>query len=152
MRKIVLSEGETLTNADLKRTGALPKAVMESAQAIVDEVRERGDAAVRDFCLKFDGACPKSFRVPDEAVKGALEKVDPRFVEAVKRSYAQVREFHEHEREDSWFETRPDGTILGSRRCPLLPSTFREDAPSIPLPSSWTRSRQRSQASSVSSC
>ena len=65
MRKIVLSEGETLTNADLKRTGALPKEVMESAQAIVDEVRERGDAAVRDFCLKFDGACPKSFRVPD---------------------------------------------------------------------------------------
>lgn len=119
MRKIVLSEGETLTNADLKRTGALPKEVMESAQAIVDEVRERGDAAVRDFCLKFDGACPKSFRVPDEAVKGVLEKVDPRFVEAVKRSYAQVREFHEHEREDSWFETRPDGTILGVKVTPV---------------------------------
>lgn len=119
MRKVVLEEGETLTNEDLKRTGALPKDVMESAQEIVDAVRAGGDAAVRDFCLRFDGACPDTFRVPDEVVQGALEKVDPRFLEAVKKAYRQVRDFHEHEREDSWFTTKPDGTILGVKVTPV---------------------------------
>lgn len=119
MRKVELSEGETLTNEDLKRTGALPKEVMASAQQIVDTVRAGGDAAVRDYCLKFDGACPDTFRVPDEVVKGALEKVDPRFLEAIRKAHAQVKDFHEHEREDSWFTTKPDGTILGVKVTPV---------------------------------
>ena len=119
MRNVTLSGKQRLQQKDLMRQGALPKEIMDSAQQIVDAVREGKDAAVRDFCLKFDGACPKSFRVPDEVVKGALDMVDPEFLESLKRAYRQIRDFHEREREQSWFTTREDGTILGVKVTPV---------------------------------
>ena len=76
MRRITLAAGQALTQADLNRSGALPREVMESAAAIVDDVRERGDAAVREYCQRFDGACPSDFRVPQELVDAAPGMVD----------------------------------------------------------------------------
>ncbi len=119
MREIILTGDRRLTTADLRRTGALPRSVEESAQAIVDEVRARGDEAVREFCLRFDGACPDSFLVPQSVVTGALDMVDPEFLEALKRAHRQILDFHEREREQSWFTTRPDGTLLGVQVTPV---------------------------------
>ena len=119
MRIVSLARGERLGDEDLQRSGALPREVMEAAEAIVDDVRARGDAAVRDYCLRFDDACPTSFRVPDEVVKSALDKVDPEFLAALKLAADQIRDFHEREREESWFTTRPDGTILGVKVTPV---------------------------------
>ncbi len=118
MRTIQLSEGISLTNRDLNRSGALPRAVEDSARAIVDDVRERGDAAVREYCTKFDGACPDSFLVPQEVVQGALDMVDPEFLESMRVAYDQIRDFHEREVEQSWFTSKPDGTILGVKVTP----------------------------------
>lgn len=119
MRTITLKDDQRLTTQDLKRAGALPRDVMESAQAIVDTVRKGGDAAVRDYCMKFDGACPKSFRVPDEVVQGALSMVDKEFLDSLKLAYKQIRAFHEREVEQSWFTTKPDGTVLGVKVTPV---------------------------------
>lgn len=119
MRKIVLEEGERLRRAQLNVSGTLPAEVVASAEKIVDAVRERGDAAVREFCLRFDGACPESFRVPDELVRGALDAVPPEFLEALERAQRQIRDFHEREREQSWFTTRTDGTMLGVKVTPV---------------------------------
>ncbi len=119
MRTVTLTGSQRLQQSDLERQGALPREVMESAEKIVDAVREGGDEAVRGFCLKFDGACPDSFRVPDEVVKGALDMVDPEFLSSLKKAYAQIRDFHEREREQSWFTTREDGTILGVKVTPV---------------------------------
>ena len=119
MRTITLTGDERLSRADLERSGALPRSVMDAAEAIVDDVRSRGDAAVREYCLRFDGACPDSFRVPDEVVQGALDMVDPEFLKALTLAANQIREFHEREREQSWFTTRPDGTILGVKVTPV---------------------------------
>ncbi len=119
MRKIVLTGDERLTLNDLRRSGALPRAVEESAQAIVDDVRKRGDEAVREYCLRFDGTCPQSFLVPDEVVQGALGMVDEEFLDALRRAARQIRDFHEREREQSWFTTRPDGTLLGVKVTPV---------------------------------
>ena len=119
MRQITLAQGQTLTNDDLHRFGALPREVEQAAQTIVDDVRSRGDEAVREYCLRFDGACPKSFLVPREVVEGALEMVDEEFLESLKRAARQIRDFHEREREQSWFTTRPDGTLLGVQVRPV---------------------------------
>lgn len=119
MRKVVLEKGRRLTKDDLNRSGALPAEVIVSAEQIVDEVRSRGDAAVREFCLRFDGACPKNFRVPNELVAGALEVVDPSFLASLTRARDQIRDFHEREREQSWFTTRADGTLLGVQISPV---------------------------------
>ena len=119
MREITLTGAQRLTTQDLRRTGALPRKIEESSQAIVDDVRERGDEAVREYCLRFDGACPESFLVPREVVEGALDMVDDEFLEALRLAERQIRDFHEREREQSWFTTRTDGTLLGVQVTPV---------------------------------
>ena len=113
MRTIKLDGGRRLTTADLKRAGSLPPEVIEAATRIVEDVRARGDEAVREYCNRFDGACPTSFRVPDEMLERAREVVDPAFLRALEQAHDQIRDFHEREVEQSWFTTRPDGTVLG---------------------------------------
>lgn len=119
MRTIRLEGASRLTRKDLQRAGALPREVMEAAEAIVDDVRERGDEAVREYCLRFDGACPDAFRVPDELVRGSVELVDAGFLAALRKAHDQILDFHQREREQSWFTTRSDGTILGVRLTPV---------------------------------
>ena len=119
MRTITLTGDQRLQQTDLDRAGALPRQIMDASQAIVDDVRLRGDEAVREYCLRFDGACPDAFRVPDSIVEGALDMVDPEFLTALRRAERQIREFHEREREQSWFTTREDGTILGVKVTPV---------------------------------
>ncbi|MDI9590641.1 MAG: histidinol dehydrogenase [Acidobacteriota bacterium] len=119
MREISLCGDQRLTLSDLRRSGALPREVEQDAQAIVDDVRRRGDEAVRAYCLRFDGACPDSFLVPPEVVRGALDMVDADFLAALGHAQRQIRDFHEREREQSWFTTRPDGTLLGVQVRPV---------------------------------
>ena len=119
MRTIELTGERRLTARDLRRSGALPREVTEAAAAIVEDVRERGDEAVREYCMRFDGVCPEQFRVPDEVLDGALDRVDPAFLEALELAHAQIRDFHEREVEQSWFTTRANGTVLGVKVSPV---------------------------------
>ena len=119
MIRVDLTGGRELTDADIKRSGALPREVMDAAEAIVDDVRENGDAAVRAYCEKFDGSCPTSFRVPDELLDSATSMVDPEFLASLELAHRQIREFHEREVTQSMFAARADGTILGVKVTPL---------------------------------
>ena len=119
MRTVRLSGDARLTQADLNRSGALPAEVIASAEKIVDDVRERGDAAVRECCLRFDGTCPERFRVSDDLLANALEAVPGEFLAALTHARDQIRDFHEREREQSWFTTRADGTMLGVKVTPV---------------------------------
>ena len=119
MRTIELKGNRRLTSADLHRSGALPREVTEAATAIVEDVRARGDKAVREYCERFDGACPTEFRVPEEVVASALSMVDSEFLGALEHARDQIRSFHEREVEQSWFTTRSDGTILGVKVTPV---------------------------------
>ena len=122
MRNITLAEGEYLQPGQLPRQGSLPAEVLESAAGIVAEVRKRGDAALKDFCLAFDGIEVEDFRVDPALVDAAFEHVDARFVEALEKAARQIKEFHEREVTQSWISTRPDGTILGVKVTPVAAS------------------------------
>ena len=119
MRRVVLGAGRRLTQADLNRSGALPADVVSAAEKIVDEVRAGGDRALRALAERFDGACPEELRVPGEVVRGALTSVPPEFLSALERARDQIRDFHEREREQSWFTARADGTVLGVKVTPV---------------------------------
>ncbi len=119
MRRVVLGAGRRLTQADLNRSGALPADVVSAAEKIVDEVRAGGDRALRALAERFDGACPEGLRVPGEVVRGALTSVPPEFLSALERARDQIRDFHEREREQSWFTARADGTVLGVKVTPV---------------------------------
>ena len=119
MNIIRLAQGARLAAEQLPRQGVLPAHIMASAQDIVDEVRERKDAALRDFCLKFDGVEVESFAVDPACMDEAVKQVDPAFLAALEKAAAQIRDFHEREVTQSWFTTRPDGTILGVKVTPV---------------------------------
>ena len=119
MKTIKLAAGELLSVNQLNRKGVLPENIVASAKEIVSRVRAEGDAAVRDYCSRFDGVDLESFRLPQEQIDAALEGLDPTFVAALKKAAVQIREFHEREVEQSWFTTRADGTMLGVKVTPL---------------------------------
>ncbi|MCR5675017.1 MAG: histidinol dehydrogenase [Lachnospiraceae bacterium] len=88
---------------------------------IVAAVRERGDEAVFSYTEKFDhyALSADTIRVTKDEIREAYERLDPSFIEVMKKSAANIREFHEKQRRESWFETKPDGSILGQRVTPI---------------------------------
>ena len=119
MKTITLAPGERLRTGQLIRKGVLPDTVVASARAIVDDVRARGDEALHAYCKEFDGVELESLRLPQEALDRALELVSPSFRAALEKAAAQIRAFHERELQQSWFTTRPDGTMLGVKVTPM---------------------------------
>ena len=119
MRRVILNKGEQFSNKHLKRTGAFNARAMETATNIIEQVREQGDAALRELTERFDGVAIEDFRVPAEAIEAAAAKVDPKTEEALKKAAKQIREFHERQVKQSWFSVREDGALVGAKVTPL---------------------------------
>ncbi len=92
-----------------------------SVRAIVDDVRERGDEAVFAYTKKFDNAdlSAASIRVTEEELQEALDEVDPQLLQVMERAMKNIRDYHEKQKRYSWFDSKPDGTILGQKISPL---------------------------------
>ncbi len=101
----------------LKRDPNNYTAYESAVQAIVDDVRFRKDTAVFEYTGKFDGARINAgnIRVTDAEIEEALSLVEPSLLEVMKKSMKNIREYHEKQRQYSWFDSKPDGTILGQK-------------------------------------
>src|ERR1700716_843099 len=96
-------------DADAKVRGAV--------EAIIADVRTRGDAAVRDLSERFDKWSPPSFRLTDDEIRALVAKVSPQTIDDIKFAQQQIRNFAEIQRasmKDVEVETLP-GIILGHR-------------------------------------
>ena len=119
MRRIDLQPLEPFTSDFIDRTGAFNPGALEAATAIIEQVRQEGDGALRALTQKFDGVAIENFRVPPEAIDAAMAEVDPDTLEALRHAAAQIRDFHERQKQQSWFFAREDGAIVGSKVTPL---------------------------------
>ena len=101
----------------LKRDPNNYDAYTETVQEIVDKVKAEGDRAVFDYTRKFDKAQinAENIRVTEAEIKEAMEAVDPHLLEVMKKSMENIRRYHEKQRRNSWFDSQPDGTILGQK-------------------------------------
>lgn len=88
---------------------------------IVNAVRDKGDAAVFAFTEQFDKAkiTAENIRVTEEELKDAYKQVDPGLVEVIRKSLVNIRSYHEKQRRYSWFDSQPNGTLLGQKIVPL---------------------------------
>lgn len=89
---------------------------------IISEVRNRGDAAVVEYTQKFDRVSATSMAdltFDKEQIQHALTKINPEQRRALEIAAERVRLYHEHQKQDSWRYTEPDGTILGQKITPL---------------------------------
>lgn len=88
---------------------------------IISNVRENGDKALFEYTEKFDKCVitKDTIKVTRDEIEAAYKKLDPEFIEVMKKSAANIREFHEKQKRESWFTTKPDGSILGQRVLPV---------------------------------
>ncbi len=88
---------------------------------IVSDVRKRGDKALFEYTERFDHCLmtKECIRVTKDEIDEAYAQVDEPFVGVMKRSAANIRAYHEKQLRNSWFDAKPDGTILGQKILPL---------------------------------
>lgn len=89
--------------------------------SIVEDVKERKDEALFSYTEQFDGIrlTKETIRVSEEEIQEALDSVDPKLLEVMKRSMENIRMYHEKQKRNSWFDSRVDGSILGQKITPL---------------------------------
>jgi histidinol dehydrogenase len=90
-------------------------------QAILDQVRTRGDAALHEFTSKFDGVdlAVKDLRVREEELERALTQVEPEFLKALRTAKENIWKFHQRQVPQSWVTFEDQGVILGQRYVPI---------------------------------
>ena len=88
---------------------------------IIENVRVNKDKALFEYSLKFDKfeLNESNIKVTSDEIKAAYEKIDAKLVEVMKRSAANIEEFHKKQLRQSWIDTKPDGSILGQRITPI---------------------------------
>lgn len=123
MRKVILSEdtkNDILENL-LKRSPNSYGKFEASVAAILADVKEKGDEAVFDYTKRFDGADINAGNivVTKEEIDEAYSLVDKQLVEVIRKALVNIREYHAKQKQYSWFDSTPNGTILGQKVTPL---------------------------------
>ena len=98
-----------------KRNGETDKKVSEIVSEIIDNVKENGDKAVKDYTLKFDGKLPEYYEVPLDVIHDAMTNADEAFVNALLNAMENITEFHNRQKEQSFIDAKGNGCILGQR-------------------------------------
>lgn len=122
-RRIRLDEAsmENILESLLKRSPNQYDSYQDTVNEILNEVKEKGDEALFRYTKKFDKAeiTPDNIRVTKEEIQEAYAQVEASLVEVMKKSLANIQDFHKKQLRNSWIETREDGVILGQRITPL---------------------------------
>lgn len=117
IRKIIAdgkSETEFLKEVE-KRNGETDKKVTEIVSEIIENVKENGDKAVKEYTEKFDGKLPEYYEVPLDVIHDALEEADEDFVNALLDAMENIAAFHHRQKEQGFIDPHDNGVILGQR-------------------------------------
>ena len=92
-----------------------------SVKEILDKVKEEKDAAVFAYTAKFDGAelTADTIEVTDTEIEEAYAQVDDTLLTVIRKAKDNIESYHAKQRQNSWFDSKPDGTILGQKITPL---------------------------------
>lgn len=123
MRIVKLTEKEknNILENMLKRSPNQYDQYQETVNKILDTVREKGDEALFAYTEQFDGTVitPETIRVTEEEIEEAYTRVDASLVEVIRKALVNIRAYHEKQVRYSWFDSKPDGTLLGQKMTAL---------------------------------
>lgn len=93
----------------------------EAVAAILENVKANGNKAVFEYTKKFDGfdLNESNMVITKEEIEQAYKELDPELIGTIKRAMENIRDFHEKQVQQSWFSTKPDGSILGQKVTPM---------------------------------
>ena len=86
---------------------------------ILEDVRNRGDQALRDYTSKFDGAQVDSIEVPESEIQAAYDSMDEAFIRVLKTAANNIRSYHSRQKRDSFVISENDGIMLGQKIVPV---------------------------------
>jgi histidinol dehydrogenase len=109
-----VSERE-LINQLKARSGEIDRKVTSAVTDILNNVKQNGDDAVREYTLKFDGHMPSKFEISREEIDSSPDKCDRDFILALYKAADNIRDFHVRQKQQSWLEPKQNGVILGQR-------------------------------------
>lgn len=109
-----VSERE-LINQLKARSGEIDRKVTSAVTDILNNVKQNGDDAVREYTLKFDGHMPSKFEISRGEIDSSPDKCDRDFILALYKAADNIRDFHARQKQQSWLEPKQNGVILGQR-------------------------------------
>ena len=114
----ILKYGE-VANSDIFAR-AVPAVNVEAiVSEIIANVRERGDAALFEYCKKFDKAELTTLQVSEAEIDEALAQTAPELIEIMKKAAANIRRFHERQVRNSFIINNEDGIVVGQKIIPV---------------------------------
>lgn len=123
MRIVSLTEDsiKDILSGLLKRNPGQYTEYEKTVNEIIGNVREKGDEAVFEYTKKFDkwDIDKNSIRVSEQEINEAYESFDSDLIEVMKKSAANITEYHKKQLQNSWIETKEDGSILGQKVTPI---------------------------------
>lgn len=99
----------------MARAGEKDKKVDAIVADILENVRNNGDKAVREYTEKFDGRAPEKLEISRAEIEALIQQCEPSFLEALERAAENIRDFHKKQKQQSWLDTKENGVILGQR-------------------------------------
>lgn len=119
--KLTKESAENILEGMLKRS---PNNYGEYESVVADilsNVKENGDTALFDYTKKFDkfDLNSENIRVTEEEIKDAYNKVDDDLLTVIRKSLVNIESYHQRQKQNSWFNSTEDGTILGQKITPL---------------------------------
>lgn len=123
MRKVTLTKESTkgILEDLLKRSpnnyGKFEAAVAE----ILARIKDEGDSALFAYTKQFDKVeiTADNIQVTEEEIREAYELVDPSLIDVIRKALVNIRSYHEKQKQNSWFTSETNGTMLGQKVTPL---------------------------------
>lgn len=105
----------------LKRSPSSYGKFEQVVNGILEDVKMHGDQAVFDYSEKFDKVIlnAQNLRVTEEEIEKAYKQVDKELINVIQKAIANIREYHEKQKRYSWFDSKPNGSILGQKITPI---------------------------------
>lgn len=118
MLKPIQLSGEQGRSAveQIRRRGEEKDKLVDARVAeILEQVKMRGDAALDEYTLKFDGKLPEQRELNRDEMRRLAQGCDAEFLSALERAAENIRNFHQRQAQQSWLTTRADGVMMGQR-------------------------------------
>lgn len=119
--KLTKDTMKDIQDSMLKRSPNNFKEQDGTVNEILSNIRENGDKALFDYTLRFDKAeiNAENIKVTKEEIEAAYKEVDPDLIRVIRRAMGNITAYHELQKQNSWIDAKPDGTILGQKITPL---------------------------------
>ncbi len=102
--------------------GVSDAAITDTVRNILADVKQRGDQAVVEYSQRFDrvkATAMAELEIPLSRAAAALESIPAAQRQALEKAAQRVRQYHEHQKQESWHYVEADGTLLGQQVTPL---------------------------------